>query len=66
MRPLDHALRGAPEHGHQAHGNDELLAGVEQGQRGLALQPRTPQALQAFVVAAGLELPSLLKYFTVS
>ena len=53
--PIDHALRGAPQHGHQPHGNDELLARVEHGQRGLALEPRAAQALQAFVVAAGLE-----------
>jgi hypothetical protein len=27
---VHHALRGAPQHGHQADGDDQLLAGVEQ------------------------------------
>ena len=52
---IDHALRGHPQHGDQADGDDELLAGVEQRQRGLAFQARAAQRLQAFVVAARLE-----------
>ena len=37
-----HALRGAPEHGHQSRGNDELLAGVQHRQRRLRLQSGAP------------------------
>ena len=51
---IDHALRGTPEHGHQAGGDDELLAGVEQGEGGLALEPGAAQLPEALVVALGL------------
>ena len=49
---LGHALGGQPQHGHQRHGNDELLPGIEQRQRAAAFELRQAQALQAFVVAA--------------
>ena len=52
---IDHALGGAPEHGHQASGNDELLAGVEHTQGGLAFQRRLAVTLQVLVVTFGLE-----------
>ena len=51
-----HALRGAPQHGHQGRGDDELLPAVEQAQRALALEAHAPQLLQVLVVAAGLEV----------
>ncbi len=52
---LGHALRGTPEHQHQGHRDDQLLAGVEQGQGGLALDARLAQLLQRLVVAPRLE-----------
>ena len=55
MRPPTTPCGGAPQHRHQADGDDQLLAGVQQRQRGLALQAGAAQALQALVVAAGLE-----------
>ena len=51
--PFHHALRGAPQHGHQSRCNDELLACVEQGQGGLRLQSCFAQSLQTFVIPAG-------------
>jgi len=53
---LDHSQRGAVEHGHQADGNDQLLPGIEQAQRALALEGGAAVALQALVIALGLEL----------
>ena len=56
MRAGHHALRGAPQHGHQRDGDDELLAAVEHAQRALALQRGAAQLLQALVVAPRLEV----------
>ncbi len=53
---IDHPQRGAVEHGHQANGDDELLAGVEHGQRALALEGGTAVTLQVLVVALRLEI----------
>ena len=53
--PGHHAFGGTPEHGYQGRRNDELLPGVEHRQRGLCLQTRQAQALEAFVVATRLE-----------
>ena len=53
--PGDHAFGRAPKHGNQRRGDQQLLAGVEQGERVLRLQARAAQLAQAFVVAAGLE-----------
>ena len=53
--PAAHALGGAPQHGHEAGGDDELLPGVEQAQAELALHGCTPVFLEVLVVTAGLE-----------
>ena len=50
--PIDDAAGGAPQHHDQAGGNDQLLPGVEDRQRGLRLQRRAAQPLQALVIAA--------------
>ena len=52
---IHHTLRGAPQHRHQRSGNDELLSGVEQAQRGLALHGGTAVFLQVLVVSFGFE-----------
>ena len=53
--PRDHALGGAPQHGDQGDGDQQLLAGVEHRQRGLRLELGAAQLVQALVVAPGLE-----------
>jgi hypothetical protein len=54
--PFDHARGGAPQHQHQAHRDQRLLAGVEHAQRALALDGGLAVAVQAGVVALRLEL----------
>ena len=53
--PVHHALSRAIEHDDQRNRNDELLSGIEQTQRGLALDRRTAVALQVFIVTFGFE-----------
>ena len=53
--PIHHALGGAPQHGDQTGGDDELLACVEHAQGALTGQRSAAVALQVFVVTAGFE-----------
>ena len=53
---IDHALGGAPKHGHQAAGDDELLARVQNAQGALAFEGGLAVAFQVVVVAQGLKL----------
>ena len=52
---LHYTLCSTPQHTHKAYRDDELLAGVEHGERGLAFQAGAAQLLQAFVVALGFK-----------
>ena len=54
--PLGHSQGGAPQHGYQASGDDELLARIQNAQGALAFECGLAVALQVVVVAAGLEL----------
>ena len=52
---VHHALGGAPQHGDQSGGDDELLPGVEHTQSRLAFDRGAAIALQVLVVALGFE-----------
>ncbi|EWS63580.1 hypothetical protein Y695_03186 [Hydrogenophaga sp. T4] len=52
---VGHTLRRAPEHEHQRDRDHQLLPGVQQRQRGLALDAGAAQLLQRFVVTPRLE-----------
>ena len=53
--PIDHALGGTPQHAHQGHSNDELLAYVQSTQGVLRLDTRFAQLVQVVVVTLGLK-----------